>query len=238
MNIISNLELLGEGSEGKTYKCGSNEVIKIYHDFLEQSYTEEYILRYKNVLNDSYYFATDTVKENEKIVGYKMNYCKGTSLLYLNPLKVNIDDLIKAYIKLESDTIKLSSLGIKTYDVAYNTVFDLKKIGIIDTVEYEDTDESTEKIMQYNQIRIQSTILTYLIDGMYEQFLNNYKILHKKYQNRYKETIDVKEFLITFKKCLEEYCNKEIKTMNDTKKAIKKFKGTDEYPRFYRYMSN
>lgn len=61
---------------------------------------------------------------NDKIVGYTSKFVSGKNLQYINPLTININNLMQSIKQVKEDTKLISENKIKSYDVMYNIMYD------------------------------------------------------------------------------------------------------------------
>ena len=70
---LNSLEFIGQGSQGICYLDKTNNtVIKIFHDFFEEgitSYKKEDIVRFNNIKNKTFIWASDVIMINDIVVG-------------------------------------------------------------------------------------------------------------------------------------------------------------------------
>lgn len=230
---LSSLKELGFGSNGVTYyDAKRSKVIKVSHDYLTEgiSYYSEDILAFKDCRNNTYIFADDNIVIDDKIVAYTMPFAPGKPLYMTNPLRIKYDNFMNAVINSMTDVEKISNYGVESFDVIYNMMYSSKKLSIIDQDEYslskmkmEDSD-----LLKYNFYQFNTSVMLFLVDSFFDNFVNNNKSLHEMYNSK---DVNIKEFLILFKKSLSEYASKEIVTLNDAKGALDKRRIEKKYIR-------
>ena len=230
---LSSLKELGFGSSGVTYyDAKRSKVIKVSHDYLNEgiSYYSEDILAFKDCQNNTYIFADDSIVIDDKIVAYIMPFAPGKPLYMTDPLRIKYDNFMNAVINSMTDVEKISNYGVESFDVIYNMMYSSKKLSIIDQDEYslskmkmEDSD-----LLKYNFYQFNTSVMLFLIDSYFDNFVSDNKVLHEMYNSK---DVNIKEFLILFKKSLSEYASKEIVTLNDAKGALDKRRIVKKYIR-------
>lgn len=124
---LNSLEFLGQGSQGVCYLDKTNNtVIKIFHDFFEEgitSYKKEDIVRFNNIKNKTFIWASDVIMINDIVVGYTMPYISSRNLWKINPLMLNLDTLLKGIKNATLDFNILSENNIVIYDIMYNILY-------------------------------------------------------------------------------------------------------------------
>lgn len=230
---LSSLKELGFGSSGVTYyDTKRSKVIKVSHDYLNEgiSYYSEDILAFKDCQNNTYIFADDSIVIDDKIVAYTMPFAPGKPLYMTDPLRIKYDNFMNAVINSMTDVEKISNYGVESFDVIYNMMYSSKKLSIIDQDEYSLSKMKMEDsvLLKYNFYQFNTSVMLFLIDSYFDNFVSDNKVLHEMYNSK---DVNIKEFLILFKKSLSEYASKEIVTLNDAKGALDKRKIVKKYIR-------
>lgn len=230
---LSSLKELGFGSSGVTYyDTKRSKVIKVSHDYLNEgiSYYSEDILAFKDCQNNTYIFADDSIVIDDKIVAYTMPFAPGKPLYMTDPLRIKYDNFMNAVINSMTDVEKISNYGVESFDVIYNMMYSSKKLSIIDQDEYSLSKMKMEDsvLLKYNFYQFNTSVMLFLIDSYFDNFVSDNKVLHEMYNSK---DVNIKEFLILFKKSLSEYASKEIITLNDAKGALDKRKIVKKYIR-------
>ena len=230
---LSSLKELGFGSSGVTYyDTKRSKVIKVSHDYLNEgiSYYSEDILAFKDCQNNAYIFADDSIVIDDKIVAYTMTFAPGKPLYMTDPLRIKYDNFMNAVINSMTDVEKISNYGVESFDVIYNMMYSSKKLSIIDQDEYSLSKMKMEDsvLLKYNFYQFNTSVMLFLIDSYFDNFVSDNKVLHEMYNSK---DVNIKEFLILFKKSLSEYASKEIVTLNDAKGALDKRKIVKKYIR-------
>lgn len=225
---LESLKFLGLGSEGTAYYDKDKKmVLKIYHDcFLEEfkecNYiTQEEVMKFKNIVNKTYIFPQEEIIYNDYVIGYLTSYQQGKTIDEINPLKIDINNFINAVLKVDDDIKIISRNSILTFDVIYNTMYGKKKISIIDPTEYCYKNNNYDKLLQENRKNFNTGIMLFLIDSYFNEFIESSKELSDLYKDR---KINIKHFLLTFKRYLNEYMDKDIKRLSEATKAMNKDK--------------
>lgn len=232
---LKRLKELGFGSQGVVYQDKkNNKAIKIYDLFLdgdeeEYMYDKNEILRFNNIVNDTYVFPEDVVSINNKVVGYISKYVQGKSLYKINPLLIKLDDFTNSINSVIKDTDKLTRESIATYDVMYNIMYSNKKFYIIDTDEYSYTFKDLKRLSKDNNSNFDTSIKYFLVDCLFDEFVESYKLLYEMYKDDYCDSIT---FLKEFKKLLSEYNGKEINKLHEVKNCTNKEKRIQKFIRY------
>lgn len=226
--FLKNLEVLGSGSQGICYLDKNNKIVyKIFMDYYDEEeamYTENDILKFSNVKNNTFIWPNDVIKVGNSIVGYTMPYKRSKSLYQVNPLLVNLDSLDKAFVNIEEDIKKLTDNGIRIYDLRYNTLYNNGKIYVIDTLDY------SYRNVTYNENReaFDLELMFFLVDTYFDDFVNNDKLLKEMYMGFEVRGVD---FLRVFRNKLSTYMGKDIKKLQSAKSLIKSNNSNSIYKR-------
>lgn len=226
--FLKNLKVLGSGSQGICYLDKNNKIVyKIFMDYYDEEeamYTENDILKFSNVKNNTFIWPNDVIKVGNSIVGYTMPYKRSKSLYQVNPLLVNLDSLDKAFVNIEEDIKKLTDNGIRIYDLRYNTLYNNGKIYVIDTLDY------SYRNVTYNENReaFDLELMLFLVDTYFDDFVNNDKLLKEMYMGFEVRGVD---FLRVFRNKLSTYMGKDIKKLQSAKSLIKSNNSNSIYKR-------
>ena len=216
---------LGYGSQGITYHDKKlNKAIKVYHEVFddEMSYltkNKEETLKFNQAVNNTYIFPDDVLMLNDKIVGYTSKFVSGKNLQYINPLTININNLMQSLKQVKEDTKLISENKIKSYDVMYNIMYKNGRLYVVDTLEYGINKTSYED----NRACIDNEIMLFLVDDYFDYFIKDNLLLNEMYMDY---NVSSLEFLKEFRKKLSEYLDKDITKLNDAKSLVKKSKAT------------
>ena len=233
-NYLKECQELGFGAQGTVYlDKKQNLAIKVYHQYFD-SYEDDYIWKKEDILkfngyqNNTYIFPLDILSVNNCIIGEVSKYVKGKNLDKINPLTINIDEFIKAITKSLNDVKEISNQHIISYDTAYNTMYNGNSIHIIDTTEYTISNLSEEQIKEINQDNFNFTIMTFLVDSYFDEFIENNNILKEMYMLK---NINILEFLRLYKLKLSEHTGSEIKELKEASKCLNKKRRVPKYIR-------
>lgn len=223
---LNSLEFLGQGSQGICYLDKTNNtVIKIFHDFLEDgttTYKKEDVVKFSNVKNKTFIWATDVIMLNNIVIGYTMPYISAKSLWEINPLMLNLDTLTKGIKKTLQDFETLSKNNIVIYDIMYNILYKNGIFKVIDTLDYSYGDNVKDNMRGFNL-----EIMLFLVDDFFDDFINQSSALKEMYSSKSVSCID---FIDAFRYALSSYVGTKITRLNEAKKLIRKV----ENPRYIR----
>ena len=225
---LKHLKALSSGSQGECYLDKNNKLVyKIFHQFLDNydyiKYSYDDIMRFSNVLNNTYIFPKDVIEVNNEIVGYTMDYVSANDLSSINPLSVNLDRLITNINNVSIDIEHISDKGILSYDVMYNILYKTK-FNVIDTDEYMYKDIDPNILFEMNKQRFDYAIYNFLVDGYFSEFVNSYRKLKSMYKDK---CVDVVIFIELLREYLSEYIGDEVNKLNDAKECMNKVKTFD-----------
>lgn len=234
MNIIlNNLDIIGQGSQGVCYhNKKTKEVYKIFHQALEDynddeliNYTKDELLRFSNIKNKTFMWAKDTINIQNEVIGYITDYKNAIPLYKKNPLKINLDKIAYCISLARKDIKIISENGVKIYDLMYNLLYG-NRFYVTDFDEFSYTEEDPKVLEEINNRNFDYEIYYFLIEGYLDEFIKQYKLLNKLYQE--KDT-DILLFIKLLKKKLSEYVGCEVKTLNDASKCLNKEKKKELY---------
>lgn len=241
MNFNSELEFkrylakckkIDSGAQGIVYRDKSI-AIKVFHQYFDKCeddyiWKKEDILTFGDFQNGTYIFPLDILSVENEIIGEISKYVSGKDLYKINPLTINIDSFIKAVSNCLIDIKKISEQQIISYDTVYNTLYNGRKIYIIDTDEYTYVDLPTNEILQTNQNNFNMGIMYFLIDSYFDEFIQSNKLLCEMYMCK---NIDIIEFLKLYKLKLSEQVGYEITTIKQASSCLNKKVRTPKYIR-------
>lgn len=215
---LNSLEFIGQGSQGICYLDKTNNiVIKIFHDFFEEgitSYKKEDIVRFNNIKNKTFIWASDVIMINDIVVGYTMPYISSRNLWKINPLMLNLDTLLKGIKNAILDFNILSENNIVIYDIMYNILYNNGTFKIIDTLEYSYGDKVKDNMRGFNL-----EIMLFLVDNYFDDFVNKNLILKEMYLS---DSVSCIEFIEALRYALSSYIGTKITRLNEAKKLIRR----------------
>lgn len=229
--ILNNLKSIGQGAQGICYHNEkTNEVYKIFHQALANkndddfiNYTKEELLRFSNIKNKTFMWAKDTINVEDEIVGYITNYIKAKSLYEINPLKINLNKFSSCINLARKDIKIISDSGVKTYDLMYNILYG-NRFYVTDFDEFNYSDLDSKVLEETNKRNFDYELYYFLIEGYFDEFIKQHKILNKMYEEKQE---DILIFIELLKKYLSEYIGKEVNSLNEAKKCLNKVKQID-----------
>ena len=223
---LNSLEFLGQGSQGVCYLDKTNNtVIKIFHEFFEEgitSYKKEDILKFSNVKNKTFIWATDVIMLNDIVIGYTMPYISARSLWEINPLLLNLDTLTKGIKNTLQDFEILTKNNIVIYDIMYNILYKNGIFKVIDTLDYSYGVNVKDNMRGFNL-----EIMLFLVDNYFNDFVNKSPILKEMYLSN---SVSCIEFIEALRYALSSYIGTKITRLNEAKKLIRRI----EKPRYIR----
>ena len=234
------IKFLDSGSCGQCfYDIISKKVYKIFNDFFDEEYFSNYtsknILRFSNIINNTYIWPIEVMTVDSKVFGYTIPYIKGIDLYKVNPLNVNLFKLVNDLDRVYQDNVIISKHGIITYDVMYNILYGKNGINVIDTDEYNFNyfNRSYDAILKNNNRNINYAFKVFLIENFFDEFINEFSELREMY-----EDLDVKStiFILNFQKKLSEYINSEVIFLIDALKLKNKKKIKERKMNFQRLL--
>lgn len=219
-------EKIGAGSQGTCYhNKKTNEVYKIFDQYIYDDeykilYNREELMRFSHIKNKTFLWAKDVISIDSEIVGYITNYKAAKPLYKINPLRINLNKFCNCINFVKNDIRIISENGIKIFDLMYNILYG-SKFFVTDFDEFSYSDLESKKLEQINNRSFNYELYCFLIDGYFDEFINDYDILRKLYNEN---DADILYFINLFRKYLGEYVGNEIKTLNDAYKGLNKEK--------------
>lgn len=216
--FIKSLINLGSGSQGVVYYDSKNQ--KTYKIFLQYfdndldyyvKYKIDEVLRFKDFVNDTIIFPQDVITVCGEVVGYVMRYVAGFPLYTIDPLKLDLDLFGKGIEKTEFDFRFISNHGIKSYDISYNVMYNNGVFNVVDTDDYSFSSLDAYLLTNINNGNLCYEITRFLVDGYFDGFVLNNKILKEMYIGNEATAL---EFLQAFRYYLSECMGKDIKRLS------------------------
>ena len=229
---------IGSGSQGTCYlNAITNDVYKIFNQFFYLNidedekviYIKDEIMRYSHLINDTFIFPKDVITLNEEVIGYITNYVKAIPLNQTDPLKVDLNLLVKNIELAHRDIKYLSDHNVSTFDMFYNILYG-NKFYVTDTDEFG-YKKNLASILDYNLSNFSCELYFFLIDGYFNEFINKNNILKKMYKEN---DLDILYFIHLFRKSLSEYLGKDINYLSEASKVLNKRK---YYPKYMRFLN-
>ena len=215
---LNSLEFLGQGSQGACYLDKTNNtVIKIFHEFFEEgitSYKKEDILKFSNIKNKTFIWATDVTMLNDIVIGYTTPYISARSLWEINPLLLNLDTLTKGIKNTLQDFEILSKNNIVIYDIMYNILYKNGIFKVIDTLDYSYGVNVKDNMRGFNL-----EIMLFLVDNYFNDFVNKSPILKEMYLSN---SVSCIEFIEALRYALSSYIGTKITRLNEARKLIRR----------------
>ena len=233
-----NLKCLDSGTEGAIYPYKKGYVLKHLRDEelelisgnIKEDYMVEKIIQFSNVENDSYYFTKSVIVIEKLVEAVIMKRCPGFNLITIDPLSINIINLIEAIKKFNIDTKIVSNLSIQGYDMLYNFMYDGKNFGAIDTIHYFYSDKDLNSIYRSNIVSFNTAVVYALTKRYFSVFINENNYLKNNFRSiTTGEDLNIINFIEEFIRKLSEYCDRKIIYLDDAKLAIRE-RHHDDYP--------
>ena len=212
------IKFLDSGSQGQCfYDRSNNKIYKIFNDFFDEEvnfdYQEEDILKFSGILNTTYMWPSDVITVDNKVIGYIIPYKRGIDLCKINPLSVNLSQLVVHLESVYEDNIIISQSGVVAYDVMYNILYGKDGVNIIDT----------EEILKINNRNINFAFKVFIVDNYFNEFVNQFSELREMYEDL---DLESRIFIINLQKKLSEFLDFELNYLKDAsnfknKKRIK-----------------
>ena len=221
--MLKNIRRLsGGGGDGTCYYNPKiDKVIKIFHcfdePFLYDYPLKEDVLKFNFIELNYFIFPIDVITVNGHVIGYIADYVKAKNLYKINPLDINLLDFMTGTLNMYRDIKKISNEGIVIYDFIYNLMQSKDEIYAVDTDDYYFSEK--DGILRKNINTFNKSIMTFLIDNFFDEFVNSNNELKSMYNE---DDINLVSFLALFDKLLSENVGKEIITLNDAKSLVNK----------------
>lgn len=226
--FLCNLKEIGIGSQGVCYLDEKNKkVYKVFHQYFDSDeefnviYKREALLKFSKIKNNTFIWPCDVIVVRDEVVGYISDYVNAKPLYSINPLNVELKKFLLSVKKVINDIEIISENGVITYDMMYNVLYGRRGIFVIDTDDYAYSSKDRDKIFQINRDNFNKSMMYFLVDDYYDEFILDNKILKEMYSCG---DIDIEEFILFFSNSLSEYIGKDIVRLRDASKCINKTK--------------
>lgn len=235
-SYLTQLLSIGSGSHGECYlDKNTNKVYKIFNQYVDEldnewkfNFTKENILKFSNIDNNTYIFPFDVISVGDEIVGYICDYVRGDSLFRTNPLEVNLDNFSNAISNSLNDVQIISSFGVKSFDVTYNTIYGDDGIKIIDCDDYSFSEQDKDSLFRTNCDNFNYEIIHFLIEGYFDEFISNYPLLKMMFVSK---GVDINLFINVFRRYLGNVVGCEINYLKDAMPCLNKKRVSTDYKR-------
>lgn len=217
--LLYKLSYLGAGSQGSCYVDKSNDLVyKVFHTYTEKEnsmYTMGDILKFSDVVNDTYKFPKDVIMVDGIVEGYTLEYFKGHDLCQMNPFRIDLDNFENLISKVYKDIEIISDKGVCTYDVLYNIMYSKDALAIVDTLEYSKNSD----VYVDNRYNFDIGINSFLVDGFFNHFVLSDTMLKEMYISK---DVSSLEFLKMFRTKISEYLGHEITYLEEAKCLVRR----------------
>ena len=204
--LLYKLSYLGAGSQGSCYvDMGNDLVYKVFHTYTEKEnsmYTMGDILKFSDVVNDTYKFPKDVIMVDGIVEGYTLEYFKGHDLCQMNPFRIDLDNFENLISKVYKDIKIISDKGVCTYDVLYNIMYSKNSDVYVD-----------------NRYNFDIGINSFLVDSFFNHFVLNDTMLKEMYISK---DVSSLEFLKMFRTKISEYLGHEITYLEEAKCLVRR----------------
>ena len=203
--FLKNLKFLGVGSQGVCYLDGKHKVVyKVFHTYFDKEksdYRIQEILRFSNIVNDTFIWPSDVINVSGEIVGYTMPYVRAKSLYENDPLLVDLNAFEKASVKCTEDIKLVTNKGVAIYDLMYNILYGNGRV-----------------ILSKNMKTFDYEVKLFLVDNYFNEFVNENKMLREMYLS----DTSALEFLKFFRSKLSEYVGQDVDKLGKAKSLVKR----------------
>lgn len=209
-------------SDGIILKLLKSEALKYFKDFSGIDYTEDQLLKFSCIKSRYYYFINGVIYVDGELLACLMRECSGYSLNFIDPLSINLTNLLSAVYRFNKATLAISKKHIKGFDMQSNYMYDGINFGAIDTIHYDYSDSDVNDIYRFNITCFNDELSYLLTDFYFNDFIDSdYLLMEMINSIRNGELIDISLFIKQFRKKLEEYSGRRIVYLSDAKEAIR-----------------
>lgn len=220
--FIKRLIYLNEGSQGICFLDRNRKLVYkffgSYFDELDYDYEdleEKDILKFQNIKSNTFIFPREIICLNDKVIGYITFYRHAKNLYTLNPLTISLDRLIRLLDIALKEIDYVSKCGVRMYDALYNVLLG-NKIYIIDTLEYSFHESDYYGNLRNNLIAFNLEIMSFLVDGIFDEVIKSNKTLNDMYNYRGLE-VSLINFINEFRNYLSKVLGKNITYLREAK---------------------
>lgn len=229
--LIRSRKIIGNSSsESIVYRLKDNIILKDLkssdlYDFNHPDklvHSEEQLLRFSDIKSLYYYFVQGVIYVDNYLRACLMYECNGFVVNEIDALTINLTNIIKAINRFSKETLKISKKGIKGFDMESNFMYDGKNFGAIDTIHYYFSDEDENSIYKSNINYFNNDVITLLVNFYFMDFVSQNKILNEMYESiKNGESLNLIDFIDSFRNSLSEYCGRRIIYLSDAEDAIR-----------------
>lgn len=228
------LQLLDDnGVQGTCYlETKSNIVYKFFKDWEEEEFddfTGEQLLQFADVKTKIFIFPIECLYLNGRVIGYTSNYRVGKLLCHTDPLTVNLNSFLEMLKVAIEDIKNITKQGVNIYDIMYNIMLG-EQIYVLDTVDYSRRLLDYEILYQQNIKGFNLEIMRFLIDGYFNELIENHEELLKMYKSS-GLNISIIDFVTLLKQYISCILGHEIETLNEAQILMNKNEHKCEYKR-------
>ena len=216
----------------KNSRYGSNSNIYLYKDILLKimnyplSNNELVVLDIlKSLTIKNISIPIKYIIKNQQIIGYSMNYLKGDILFKLNEY-VRYDNFLECLVPIEKSIHTLSLEGILMCDInCFNVLYSEYNnvINIVDVDYYKFNNQLNKDIIYLdNLFYFEKTLFSSIASKNKYLTSDIYKELENKMRTCINNNVSILDTFKCMKNTLENYSNREINTIHDFRKILKK----------------
>ena len=216
---LKNKKFIGEGTYGKCYELSNGDILKVFK-IPKDKYEIKKLESFSKIDTKTIIFPKELLILKNTLLGYSMRKAPGEKI-YDNFKYYDLNKAALNTVNLEKDIIKISGMGIETYDIHPENIFyDGLNYSIIDTDEYEFCEINTDDLEYFNIKKISNAFIEVFI----EELLNANFFCDKHYEflsklRFYKSKgYELNKLIIKLKNEIENYFNTEITTLSDIHK--------------------
>lgn len=219
--FTNKLAYIGSGTEGTCYKFSDKITFKYLcgESYIPKSKSQ--LLQFKDIKISNFSFVHNLAYLKEEIIGVFSPYIKGR-VISRGLYDVDFLSLIKAFEDLENSIWKLSGFRVNIYDATPpNIIYNNDKFYLIDTIEYEESDLSIEKLYVDNMINLLMNCYDLIFNNTILNFIDNIKEIKdfKKNEELIIKPIYILKILLIK---LNEYSGCSVKNANHATKILLK----------------